>query len=200
MKNHIWKHRKWLVGLFFLLIQVPFIVLKLNTSDPDLEKILLETVQIFVSSGLVGYLFATGFDSFLEKRMYGGIRRKWKEVRVMYSSDPIKGMGEAYPRDPTLLIQPPVYHMGTAPEDVRKDSLFAQDRDGKSCNITPPIMHRPMSVCFNTGYVGQPIAGEDTRITGKWSDLQLMQVGPSGFRIAQVGFPDTLVTLGTART
>ena len=50
--------------------------------------------------------------------------------------------------------------------------------------------------CFNTGYVGQPGADVNTRATGKWSDLQLMQVGPSRHKVTRVGFPDTLVLVG----
>ena len=111
----------------------------------------------------------------------------------MYSDDALKGMGGAYPRDPTLLIQPPAFHMGTGLEDIRKDLLFAQNLEGKGCSITPPFLHGPMSVSFNNGHVGQPVTGEDTRITGKWSELQLMQVGPPGLRTTKVGFPDTLV-------
>lgn len=186
------------MGLFILLLQVPFVFLKLTIVDPDFGNRLLETLQILVSSGLVASLFSKGFDSFLENWMYGGFRRNWKEVRVMYSDDALKGTGRGYPREPTLLIQPPVGQMGAAPELFRKDSLVARNLDGKICVITAPIVHGPMLISFNTGYVGQPVAGEGTKIEGKWSQLQLMQVGPTEISTTQVGFPDTLYTSGSA--
>ena len=200
MKNYIWKYRIVLGLLVILLMQVPFVALKLTTADRDFVDILIETAQILISSGLVGYLFSKVFESFLENRMYGGFRRNWKEVRVMYSDGVFKGMGETYPRDPTLLIQPPSF-VDPRPESPRftdEDSLVAQNLGGRSYVITAPIMHGPMSVSFNTGYVNQSVAEENTLVTGKWSDLQLMQIGPSGHRITRVGFPDTLITLGRA--
>ena len=32
---------------------------------------------------------------------------------------------------------------------------------------------------------------------GHWSDLQLLQAGPTELTVARVGFPDTLTTLGS---
>ena len=66
--------------------------------------------------------------------------------------------------------------------------------------VTAPFMHSPVCVSFNTGYVGEPTAGENKWATGKWSDLRLMQVGfpGSGHKLTVVGFPDTLITAARA--
>ena len=177
MKNFVWKHRIVLGLVAILFVQVPFVIAKLTTSDEQPFYALVEASHILVSSGLAGYLFSRTFESLLEKRLYGGFRRDWKEVRVMYSDKELKGMGETYPREPTLLIQPPVI------EPFQSSS---------------PISG-PMSVSFNTAYVGQPAADEDTWVTGNWSELQLMQTDLLGHTLTTVGFPDTLVTLGRAR-
>ena len=91
--------------------------------------------------------------------------------------------------------------MGTRPESSRftdEDSLVAQRLDGKSYVITARHMHGPMSVSFNTGYIGKPTAEENTSVSRKWSDLQLMQVGHPG--IVRVGLPDTLIELRKSGT
>ena len=202
MKNYVWKHRIVLGLLGILLVQVPFVILKLATADRGLVGVLVEAAQILFSSGLAGYLFSRAFESLLEKRLYGRLRQNWRDVRVMYSDGVFKGMGGAYPREPTLLIQPPI-HEDSGPQSRRntsKDPLFAQGLDGRSYSITAPIMHGHMSISFNTGYVGQSGADENTLVTGKWSDLQLMQVGPSRYKTIKVGFPDTLILLGRAQT
>ena len=118
----------------------------------------------------------------------------------MYSDFVGKGMGEEYPREPTLLIQAPAFEKfgPDVPPYLDENLLFALGRDGKKHAITAPIMQGPLEVSFNTGYVGQPAADEDTLVTGKWSDLQLMRVGP--FDVIKAGFPDTLVTLGRGPT
>ena len=201
MKNHIWKHRIVLGLVVILLVQVPFITFKLATADLGFVEVLVETAHVLFSSGLAGYVFSRTFESLVEEKLYGGLTRNWKEVRVMYSDAVFKGMGDAYPREPTLLIQPPIYEY-SGPEsrrDMSDYALFAQSLDGRGHSITAPIMHGPMSISFNTGYVGKPGADESSVDTGKWSDLQLMQVGPTGHKFTTVGFPDTLIRLGRAR-
>lgn len=204
MKNWIWKYRIALGLLVILLVQVPFVVIKLATAteDRNFVDVFVEIFHILISSGLAGYLFSKAFESFLENHLYGEFRRNWKEVRVMYSDFAGKGTGEVYPREPTLLIQAPFFEKfgPDAPWHPEENPLFAGGLDGKSYAITAPTLHGPLEVSFNTGYVGQPAAGQDTLVTGKWSDLQLMQVGPSGFRVIRAGFPDTLVTTGRAPT
>ncbi|MYE05318.1 MAG: hypothetical protein F4Y00_10150 [Bacteroidetes bacterium SB0662_bin_6] len=202
MKNYVWKHRIVLVLLAILFVQVPFVMIKLTTADRDVVSAIAEAAQILFSSGLAGYLFSKTFESWLEKKLYGGFRRNWKEVRVMYSDGVLKGMGEAYPREPTLLIQPPIFD-DARPESPRgaiEEVLFAQSRDGRKHTITAPIMHGPVSISFNTGYVRRPGADENTWATGHWSEMQLMQVGYAGQKITRVGFPDTLVQLARAKT
>lgn len=202
MKNFLWKYRIVLGLLILLLVQVPFVLLKLVTSDQKTAHALVEAVHILVSSGLVGYLFSKTFDSFLENMLYGKFRRNWKEVRVMYSDFAGKGTGEVYPREPTLLIQAPIFEEfgPDAPQHWDENPLVAQSRDGKGHAITATNLHGPMSVSFNTGYVGKPAPGENTWATGYWSELQLMQVGPPGHKLVRAGFPDTLVTVGRAPT
>ncbi|MXW20138.1 MAG: hypothetical protein F4Z95_04985 [Gammaproteobacteria bacterium] len=202
MQNYIWKHRIVLGFLAILFAQVPFVMIKLTTADREVVGAVAEAAHILFSSGLAGYLFSKTFESLLEKKLYGGFRRNWKEVRVMYSDGMLKGMGEAYPREPTLLIQPPVFDDARAesPRGAIEEALFAQSQDGRKHSITAPIMHGPMSISFNTGYLGQPGADENTWATGHWSEMQLMQVGFAGHKITRVGFPDTLVQLARAET
>ena len=202
MKNFIWKHRIVLGLLVILLVQVPFIVLKLTTPAGNALYALVEIAHVLLTSGLAGYLFSKTFDSLLENSLYGALRRNWNEVRVMYSDGIGKGMGDAYPREPTLLIQAPPFAdperdgRGRTPGDL----LVAQGLDGSSHTITAQFTHSPMSISFNNAYVGQPAADETTYATGKWSELQLMRVGPPGHYPTLAGFPDTLVTLGSAPT
>ena len=201
MKNSIWEYRIVLGLLVILSIQAPFVVFKLTSADQNALDAFIEVAQILLTSGLAGFLFSKAFESLLEKKLYGGLRRNWKEVRVMYSDGVGKGMGDTYPREPTLLIQPPIQDAG--PESIQhtdKDSLVAQSLDGRSHVFAAPIVHGPMSISFNTGYVGQSVADEDTLVTGKWSELQLMQVGSPGHKITTAGFPDTLIKLERART
>lgn len=202
MKNYIWKHRTVLGLLVILLVQVPFVAFKLTAATRETLNAFVEIAHVLFTSGLAGYVFSKTFESLLEKRLYGELRRNWKEVRVIYSDDVQKGMGEAYPREPTLLIQAPAFEDPgpESPEDTPENSLFAQSLDGRGHCITAPIMHGPMLISFNNGDVDQPAAGENTYVTGKWSELQLMQVGPSGRKLTRAGFPDTLITLGRAPT
>ena len=196
VKNWVWRHRITVGLLVLLVVQTPFVWFKVTTPIQHSGHALVETLHVLVSSGLAGYLFSKAFDSLLEDWLYGRfLRRSWKEFRVVYSDDVFKGMGDAYPRDPTLLIQPPFpqdagpVHLGDTPGDL----LAADSLDGKSRIITAMTMHGPMSVSFNSGYLGEPAVGDNTWVTGKWSDLQLMQVGSSGHKMTRVGFPDTLI-------
>ena len=201
MKNWVWKHRIGLALLIILMVQTPFVIFKMiaaEAAERDSVIPFLETAQILVSSGLAGYLFSKAFESLLENWLYGSFRRNWKEVRVMYSDGFGKGTGDVYPRDPTLLIQAPIWEDSKpeSPRHTSDDSLFARRPDGSNHCITAPIVHGPMLLSFNSAYVGQPADGENTWVTGRWSELQLMQVGFSGHRVTRVGFPDTLTALG----
>ena len=196
MKNRIWKYRIEVVFSIILMMQVPFVLIKLTTSARDSIDLIVEALHILISSGLAGFLFSKAFDSLLERWLYGGyLRRNWKEVRVIYSDNVFKGMGDEYPREPTLLIQPSMLKGRSSDPHKDENPLIAYSLSGKGYGITARDMHGPMTVSFNTGYVGQPAAGQDTLVTGKWSDLQLMQVDHPG--IVRVGFPDTLIRLGS---
>ena len=195
MKDRVWKHRIVLSLSIILLVQVPFVSLRLTTLDQEPLYALVEAAHILVSSGLAGYLFSKTFDSLLEKWLYGSyLRRNWQEVRVMYSDEVFKGMGDAYPREPTLLIQPPTDTRSRSSPYRDESRIVARSVNGRNYVITAPDLHGPMSISFNTGYVGQPTDDENTVVTGKWSDLRLMQSGGPGF--VRVGFPDTLIELG----
>jgi len=203
MKNFVWKHRIVLGLLVILSVQVPFVAFKLTTAEHrDAIGAFVEIAHILLTSGLAGYLFSKAFESWLDKGLYGRLRQNWREVRVMYSDGLGKGTGEAYPREPTLLIQAHPFDDSRAQsrEHTAEDPLFARSQDGSSHMITAPLMHSPMSMSFNNGYVGQPAAGESTFVTGKWSELQLMRVGLPGMRLVRAGFPDTLVTKAQGHT
>jgi len=193
MKNFLWKYRIVVGFLALLLVQVPFVVCNLTGA-------IAEAAQILISSGLAGYWFSKTFESVLENKLYGKFRRNWKEVRVMYSDFAGRGAGEYYPREPTLLIQAPIFEEfgPDAPLHMDENPLRALDFDGKNHQITAAKLHGPMSVSFNTGYVGEPADGENTWATGDWSELQLMKVGPPGLEQIRAGFPDTLVMKGRA--
>ena len=187
------------MGLLFILsIQAPFVYFKLTTSDQHAIEALVEIAHVLFTSGLAAYLFSKTFESLLEKSLYGGLRRDWKEVRVMYSDGLGKGMGNEYPREPTLLIQtPPLMDPGLERHDQRRgDSLIAQGADGKRHVFTARSCTAPCQSSFNNAFVGKPAPGEDTFVTGKWSELQLMQVGTQGHKVTWVGFPDPLMTTG----
>ena len=107
-------------------------------------------------------------------------------------------MGDAYPREPTLLIQAHTFERPGA-EDTSytpEVPLFALSRNGGIRAITAPAMHGPVCMSFNSGFVGRPADGETTWVTGTWSELQIMQVGFPEMKLTRVGFPDTLITLG----
>ena len=97
MKNFIWEHRIVLGLLVILSLQSPFVFLKLTCTDQN-ALAFIEVAQILSTSGLAGYLFSKTFESLLEKKLYGGLRQNWKEVRVMCSDGIGKGTGEAYPQ------------------------------------------------------------------------------------------------------
>ena len=196
MQDYLWRHRIVVVLVLLLAAQVPFIVLILAPLGGGTPHPITEVGHVVVTSGLAAYLFSKRFESWLEHRLYGGLRKQWKEVRVMYSDGVGKGLGKAYPREPTILLQAPVFHV-EAPEQERRGGM-PLDREGYSpMPVNAPYMHGPVCMSFNTGYVGEPAAGENTRATGKWSDLRLMQVGfpGSGHMLTVVGFPNTLITV-----
>ena len=87
VKDYVWKHRIVLGLLFILVVQAPFVIVKLTTADRGSLDILVEVGHLLATSGLAAYLFSRTFESRLEKGLYQGLRRNWREVRVMYSDD-----------------------------------------------------------------------------------------------------------------
>ena len=197
-KNWIWNHRIWLALLAILLLQAPFVIVKMTIVDAterDLVIPFVETGQILLSSALVVYLVSKKFDSLLEIWLYGTFRRGWKEVRVMYSENMMgKGLGEEYPRDPTLLIQAPVFDDSKfgSYQTLRENILWVPKSKEEGQYMTSVQMKGPMLVSFNAGQLRHQLDNEGIHVTGKWSDLQLMQVG-IGTKFTKVGFPDTLI-------
>lgn len=205
-KNWVWKHRISLTLSAILLLQVPLVYIRIEiagTAQRDWVIASVETGQVLVSSGLLLSLFSKKFESLLEHWLYGRFRRNWKEVRVMYSENNMgQGLGEEYPRDPTLLIQAPIFDDSKPgwPRRAPEDILLARSLDGKDSQITAGTVQGPMAVSFNTGQLRKLVAGEGVYVTGKWSALQLMRVNMWGRPESVVGFPDTLVTVGKAPT
>ena len=118
----------------------------------------------------------------------------------MYSDGMGQGTGEEYPRDPTLLIQAPVFDDSKfgSRHILRRDVLWEPESEEDRQYVTPVQMEGPMSVSFNTGKLRHELTEEAIYVTGRWSDLQLMQVGMAGHRVTRVGFPDTLIKVGRA--
>ncbi len=111
-KEMLWRHKTALSLGSILVAQVPFVALRLTTDGVALT--IIEVLHLLLTSGLSVYLFSKAFETFLENRLIGAsLRKHRKEVRVMYSDMPFKGMGEHYPRDPTLLIQPATFDMNS---------------------------------------------------------------------------------------
>ena len=106
MQDYVWRHRIVLVLVLLLAVQAPFIVLRLASADGGTPHPIAEVGHVVVTSGLAAYLFSKRFESWLEHRLYGGLRKQWKEVRVMYSDGLGKGMGEAYPGSRPFCYRP----------------------------------------------------------------------------------------------
>ncbi len=199
MKELIWKYRKPLVFLALLVIQVPFFFFMPTSAAKDS---FIRVVHVLVSSGLMSFLFSRFADRLIGKMLYKGLRRDWKEVRVIYSEGFARGTGDVYPREPTLLIQEPLLGSSSRAEEI-KGPLFAQDGNGRLHQVSAARLHRPMSLYFNNSCVGKPEEGKEVEseaggrvefATGHWSQLQLMQVGPDEkTQLVSVGFPDTLI-------
>ena len=169
----VWKHRVPL-GLFVILaLQAPLVWLKPTLDDGGTPKAFVEIAHVLVTSGLLGYLFSKRFEALLRNRLYGFVQKDWQEVSVFYSQDGrARGMGPDYPREPTLLIQRPMWSRF----EKADSSVF--------------VGGVPMGMSFNSGYEGKPVEGEETYLNGKWSELRRINA-----RYGDVGFPDSLYTL-----
>lgn len=66
--------------------------------------------------------------------------------------------------------------------------LLALGCDGSRNAITAPVIHGPVSISFNNGYLGPPAAGETTWVTGHWVAMQEVRVGPPDSRSRELVF------------
>lgn len=135
----------------------------------DVSEFLLVVPGAFAS-----WLLAVVIVALVDHRRYSGLRDHWQEVRVFYAPTfGGRGLGEVYPREPTLLLHPP---MGWTP-------------DSKAVH---PVGHRPVEIWFNDSYVGEPTTPESPFLNGTWGPLGLIhppryipQVGVAYTRILQ---------------
>ena len=137
--------------------------------------------NVLLTSGLVLYFVSGKYERLVEAIMYGRLRKKWKNVRVMYAEDEhgFRGVGWSYPREPTLLLHAPVMRY-SSPSMGRVEGIPDQ-----------------LAVSFNNAYLGRPDDDKDEEVTGHWSELEVtpVQIG-KGSHMNCVGFPRTLVTRG----
>ena len=114
----------------------------------------------------------------IDERRYRGIRGDWQEVKVFYckSDFTLMGMGNLYPREPTLLIY--------------ANSMFNSQDDPTQKTF------RPADLYFNDGFVGKPTQEETDFVTGDWGKLTVM-AGMQGIRL---GNPDITLDARFQRT
>lgn len=168
----IWKHQIWVGLLTILVVQALFLYFKLILPDQATSAAFMDVSHVLFTSSFAVYLFSKKFESFLRARLYQGIQNDWQEVRVVYSQERgLRGTGEIYPREPTILIHPPVF------EDLAPPGHF--------------LGGRSMMVSFNSAYEGKPVEGEDDFLNGKWSELKTVS---DEYRT--VGFQDALYRAG----
>ena len=132
---------------------------------------------LVVPGALASWLLAVVIVAAVDHRRYGGTRDRWQEVRVFYSPTFTgRGLGEVYPREPTLLLHPAM--------TWNPDSKKMQDR--------------PVEIWFNDGYVAKPENPETPFLNGTWGPLDLIyphpfpdlrQVGVSYTRVLQRAVP-----------
>ena len=189
MKDLIWKSRTWIMLLGLLFIQIVFFFARKETADHETIKPMVEVINILVTSGLFFSLTSKGFERWMERKIYGGFRKNWREVRVMYSDNVSRGAGPEFPREPTLLIHPPI-HSVFSNESEEKNFLHAYDRKGQSIVFTAIQENDPLLMSFNNSYVG--IAKKGDKKTGKWSEMEIMlSEVMSKTKIVRVGFPQS---------
>ena len=126
---------------------------------------------LVVPGALASWLLAVVIVAVVDHRRYRGVRDEWQEVRIFYSPTfGGRGLGGAYPREPTLLLHPPMMWK----PDLKK----TQDR--------------PIEVWFNDGYVGEPETPESPFQNGTWGPLDLIYPGPFP-NIRRVGIAHTRI-------
>ena len=131
--------------------------------------------HVMLTSGLVLYFVSGKYESLVQRVMYGSIRRNWRPVRVMYAEEAhsMMGFGGFYPREPTLLLHPPMFPFDQPPPaEVDGGRIPAQ-----------------LAVSFNNAYVGESLG--DFEVTGGWDGLRVILDGANAS--PRVGFPSTLI-------
>ena len=132
---------------------------------------------LVIPGALASWLLAVVIVAVVEHRRYRGDQDHWQEVRVLYSPTfRGRGLGEVYPREPTLLMHPAMMW--------DPDSKKSQDR--------------PVEIWFNDGYVAEPDDPDSPHLNGTWGPLDLIypypypdmhQVGVAYTRILQQRVP-----------
>ena len=135
MRERIWKHRAVAGFVSILILQAPFLTLKLTIADEGIPNALVEVFHVLLTSGLAVYLFSRGFETRLQDWLYGSFRHDWKEVKVYYTDLVFRGTGDGYPREPTLLVHAPMWEM---------------------MGVEHPFANKPMSISFNSAYKADP--------------------------------------------
>jgi len=131
----------------------------------------LSEFLLVVPGALASWLLAIVIVAVVDHRRYRGLRDQWQEVRVFYSAEFTgRGLGGVYPREPTLLLHPPMMW--------KPDLEKTQDR--------------PVEIWFNDGYVGEPDTPGAIFQNGMWGPLDLIYPGPFP-EIRQVGVAHTRI-------
>ena len=126
---------------------------------------------LVVPGALASWLLAVAIVAVTDHRRYRGLRDNWQEVRIFHSPTfSGRGLGEVYPREPTLLLHPPMMWE----PDLKKTH------------------DRPVEIWFNDGYVGAPETPEAPFQNGTWGPLDLIYPGPFP-EVRQVGVAHTRI-------
>ena len=126
---------------------------------------------LVVPGALASWLLAVVIVAVVDHRRYKGVRDDWQEVRVFYSPEfRGRGLGEVYPREPTLLLHPAMMWK----PDLKK------------------VHDRPVEIWFNDGYVGEPDTSAAIFQNGTWGPLDVIYPGPF-HNIRQVGVAHTRI-------
>ena len=196
LKNWVWMHRELLPLAFVLVLQGLFVSVRIIWLDQDADQYWVP-VNVVVSSTILVVLLSRWFERLLRRWLYGIVREDWQEVRVYYSPEsPFKGMGETYPREPTILISRSGF-LPPGDEPVDGNPVRVLNKDGRWERGSAWRLNNPMAVSFNDGYANDSLE-PGLFATGHWTELQLMRQAakddPRG-QFLIVGFPETRITL-----
>ena len=124
---------------------------------------------LVLPGALASWFIAVVILAIVDFRRYRGTRDHWQEVRVFYSPTfRGRGVGNVYPRDPTLLMHTPM--------------IWNPDPN--------KVQDRPLEIWFNDGYVGKPEekAPGSPFHNGTWGPLDVIYPYPPPMQdFSQVG-------------